>query len=186
VRRGGRHADLIAEREYRLTGPTADVAYLAGYRSDPKTWARALAELRRAMGDNPENELAWQGLAQEYAAAGSPALEQRLQALTRATTILADMRAAGRLHGERAESLLQLGRLDEAKIAGQNALRLDGNLPLPRYVLAGVAERRGAWAEARDQLRTLFASLEPGDPRAESIRERLEAAERSLQAEGSR
>ena len=59
-------------------------------------------------------------------------------------------------------------------------------LLLPRDVLAAVAERRGAWAEARDQLRMILARLRPDDGEAQDIGRRLEAAERSLQAEGSR
>ncbi|MFI5340976.1 MAG: tetratricopeptide repeat protein [Candidatus Methylomirabilales bacterium] len=185
VRRGGHFADLIAAHEYRLTRPEANLAYLAAYRQDPDTWAQALAKLRRAVADNPENELAWQGLAQEYGAAGPPALAQRLEALTRATTILAGMRATGRLHGERADALLQLGRVEEAKVAAQTALRLDGDLLLPRYVLAAVAERRGAWAEARDQFCTILGRLEPGDPRVRMVQSRLNAAEQNLRGEGS-
>jgi len=183
VRRGGRFADLIAAHEYRLTRPEANLAYLAAYRRDPDTWARALAELRRAVADNPENELAWQGLAKEYGAAGPSALEQRLEALSRATAILAGMRATGRLHGERADALLRLGRVEEAKVAAQTALRLDGDLLLPRYVLAAVAERRGAWAEARHQLRTILTYLQPDDPEAQTVRRRLEAAEGNLRWE---
>jgi tetratricopeptide (TPR) repeat protein len=186
VRRGGRFTDLIPAHEYRLTRAETNLAYLAAYRRDPDAWAWALAELRRAVSDNPENELAWQGLAQEYGAAGPSALPLRLEALSRSTAILAGMRAAGRLHGERADVLLQLGRVEEAKAAAQTALRLDGDLLLPRYVLAAVAERRGAWAEARDQLRAILTSLPPGDPEAQRIRGRLETAEGNVRGEGGR
>jgi tetratricopeptide (TPR) repeat protein len=186
VRRGGRFADLIAAHEYRLTRPETNLAYLAAYRRDPDTWARALAELRRAVADNPENELAWQGLAQEYGAAGPSVLPLRLEALSRATTILAGMRAAGRLHGERADVLLQLGRVEEARAAALAALRLDGDLLLPRYVLAAAAEQRGAWEEARDQLRAILSRLGPDDPEAVGIRARLDAAERKVRGEGHR
>lgn len=180
VWQGGRFADLIATHEYKLTRSEADLSYLVAYRRNPNTWGRALAELQRAVKDNPENELAWQSLAQEYAVAGPSALEQRLDALTHALTVLAGNPATARLHAERAEALLQVGRVEEAKVAAQTALRLDGDLLLPRYVLATVAERRAAWAEARNQLQSTLARLEPGDPRAPEIRERLEAVERHL------
>ncbi|MFI5340975.1 MAG: tetratricopeptide repeat protein [Candidatus Methylomirabilales bacterium] len=186
VRRGGRFANLIAEHEYRLTRSEANLAYLAAYRRDADTWAQALAELRRAVADNPENELAWQGLAQEYGAAGPSALEQRLEALSRAIAVLAGNPATGRLHAEQADALLQLGRVDEAKGAAQTALRLDGDLLLPRYVLAAVAERRGVWAEARDQLCSILTALPPDDPEAGSVRRRLEAAERRVRGERTR
>jgi tetratricopeptide (TPR) repeat protein len=186
VRRGGRFADLIVAHEYRLTRPEENLAYLADYRRDPDTWNRALAELRRAVVDNPENELSWQGLAQEYGAAGPSALEQRLEALTRAITILAGMQAAGRLHGQRAEVFLQLGRIEEAKAAAETALRLDGDLLAPRYVLVSVAERRGAWEEALEQLRSILTHLQPEDPEAGDVRRRFEAAERNARGERSK
>jgi len=186
VRRGGRFADLIAAHEYRLTHSDTDLAYLAEYRRDPGLWARAVAELRRAVADNPENELAWQGLAQEYGVAGRVALGQRLEALTRAIAVLANNPATGRLHAERAETLLELGRSDEAKAEAQRALQLDGDLLLPRYVLAAVAERHGAWADAREQLRTILTYLKPDDPEAQRIRERLETAEGNVRGEGGR
>ncbi len=131
VRRGGRFADLIAAHEYRLTRPEANLAYLAAYRGDPDTWTRALAELRRTVADNPENELAWQGLAQEYGAAGPSALVQRLEALTRATIILTGMWATGRLHGERADALLRLGRVEEAKVAARRPCDWTGTCSYP-------------------------------------------------------
>lgn len=183
VRRGGRYADLIAEHEYRLTHSAADLNYLTAYRRDADTWSRALAELRRAVAENPENVLAWLGLAQEYRAAGTAALPDRLEALTHAAILMAGAPAIGRVHGERAETLFQLGRFDEATAAAQQALRLQGDLLLPRSVLAAVAEHRQAWAEARDQLRTILANLKPDDPRVPGIRERLEAAERALRGE---
>ncbi len=186
VRREGRYADLIADHEYELTRPAADLGYLAAYRQDPETWGRALRELRRAVVENPENDLAWLGLAQEYRAAGPTALEHRLEALTRAVALLGGTPAAGGLQGQRAEALLQLGRFDEATTAAQKALRLDGELLSPRWVLASVAERRGAWAEARDQLRTILSRLEPDHPEAPIIRGRLEAVERSLRGDGDR
>jgi hypothetical protein len=186
VRRGGRFADLIAAHEYRLIRPETNLAYLAAYRRDPDAWARALAELRRAVADNPENELAWQGLAQEYGAAGPSALPLRLEALSRATTILAGMRGTGRLYGERADVLLRLGRVEEARADALTALRLDGDLLLPRYVLAAAAEQRGAWAEARDQLRAILTSLPPDDPEVQRIRGRLETAEGHVHGEGGR
>jgi tetratricopeptide (TPR) repeat protein len=186
VRKGRRFADLITTHEYRLTRPEIDLTYLEEYRRDPDTWVGALAELRRAVADNPENELAWQGLAQEYGAAGPSALEQRLDALSHAVTVLAGNPATGRFHAERAEALLQVGRVEEAKVAAQTALRLDGDLLLARYVLATVAERRAAWAEARNQLQSTLARLKPSDPRAPQIRERLEAAERHLNGDISR
>ncbi|MBI2080111.1 MAG: tetratricopeptide repeat protein [candidate division NC10 bacterium] len=186
VRRGGRHADLIADHEYRLTDPTADLRYLAAYRRDPDTWDRALTELRRAVADNPGNELAWLGLAQEYRAAGPTALEHRLEALARALALLPRAPVTSGLHAERAEALLQLGRFDEATVAAEEALRLDGELLSPRWVLASAAERRGAWAEARDQLRTILARLGPDHPETHIIRGRLESVERNLRTDGRR
>lgn len=180
VRRGGRFADLVAAHEYRLTGPADDLGYLAGYRADPDTWGRALAELRRAVADDPENAVAWLGLAQEYRAAGPGATEQRLEALTRAAALMAGAPGLGRVRAERAEALLQLGRLDEARTEAQEALRLQEDLLLPRSVLASVAERRGDWVEARQQLRTLLARLEPGDPRLRMVQQRLDAVEASM------
>ncbi|HWT77708.1 MAG TPA: hypothetical protein VN648_02775 [Candidatus Methylomirabilis sp.] len=186
VRRGGRYADLIATHEYQLTHPETNLAYLAAYRRDPATWARALTELRRAVEDNQENVMAWLGLAQEHRAAGPVAAEQRLEALTRAQALLAGTPFLGRVHAERADTLLQLGRVEEAKMAAQMALRLDGDLLLPRYILAAVAERRGAWAEARDQLRTILTYLRPDDPGADNVRRRLDAAERNVGGESAR
>lgn|GEM_PF-1009134 len=180
LRRGGRHADLIGKREYRLTRSEPDLSYLVAYRRDPETWERALAELRRAVSDNPANGMAWLALAQEYRAAGPGAAELRLEAITRAAALMGRAPALGRVHAERAEALLQLGRLDEAKTAAQMALRLQGDLLLPHSVLAAVAENRGAWTEARNQLRAILGSLEPGDARWVGIRQRLEEAERRL------
>ena len=145
-----------------------------------------MGELRRALADNPENVLAWQALAQEYAAMGPSALEQRLEALTRAIGILSGNPATGRLHAERGEALLQLGRIEEAEVAARKALRLDGELLLPRYVLAAVAERRGNWAEAREHLRVILARLEPGDPRIPTVRKNLDNVEQRLRSERSR
>jgi tetratricopeptide (TPR) repeat protein len=186
VRRGGRFADLVATREYRLTRSTTDLAYLEAYRGSSALWAQAMAELRRAVEDDPENVLAWQGLAQEYGAAGPTALGQRLEALTRALAVLRDNPAAGRLHAERAEALLQLGRLDEAEAAAREALRVDGGLFLPRWILAGVAERRGAWEEARGHLSTLLNRIDRGHPMVSRIRERLDVVERRLQERGAK
>jgi tetratricopeptide (TPR) repeat protein len=186
VRRGGRHMELAASREYRWTRSETDLGYLAAYRRDRARWRQAMGELRRAVVENPENELAWQGLAQEYGAAGPSVLGQRLEALTRALLLLVGNSATGRLHAERAETLLQLGRLDEATVAAHTALRLDGQLALPRLVLASVAERRGAWGDAREQLRTILSRLEPGDPRVGLVRERLEGVERNLRRQGDR
>jgi len=180
VRRTERHAAFIAAHEYALTRSEEDLNYLAAYRADPETWNRALAELQRAVQDNPHNELAWQALAQEYGAAGAPASERRLDALNHAIDLLVDNPAAGKLHAERAEALLQLGRGDDAKTAAQHALELDRDLLLPRWILATVAEQRGALAEARDQLQALLPRLEPNDPRLPIVRGRLEAIERHL------
>jgi tetratricopeptide (TPR) repeat protein len=180
VRRGPPHQELIATHEYRLTGPAADTRYLATYRSHPEVWERAMAELRRAVAENPENVMAWLGLAQEYRTAGPAAAEQRLEALTHAAALMTHAPGIGRVHAERAEALLQLGRLDEARGAAQLALRQDRKLLLPRTVLASAAERRGAWAEARDQLRRVLENLGPDHPEAPVIRRRLEEAERRL------
>jgi len=186
VRRGGRFADLVATRQYRLTRSTTDLAYLEAYRGSPQAWAQAMAELRRAVEDNPENVLAWQGLAQEYGAAGPAALGQRLEALTRALAVLHDNPAAGRLHAERAEALLQLGRPEEAEAAAREALRVDRGLLLPRWILAAVAERQGAWKEAREHLRTLLDRMDRSHPMESRVRERLDRVERQLQDHGAK
>ncbi len=186
VRRGGPHGDLIATHEYRLTGPAADTGYLAMYRRHPEVWERALTELRRAVAENPENVMAWLGLAQEYRAAGPAAAEERLETLTRAAAQMARAPAIGRVYAERAEVLLQLDRLDEAKAEARKALRVQGDLRLPHSVLAAVAERRGAWAEARDEIRCILEHLGPDHPEAPVIRRRLEAVEQRLIGEGAR
>jgi predicted Zn-dependent protease len=134
--------------------------------------------------DNPQNELAWQGMAQEYAVAGPVALPQRLEALTRVIALLVRNPATGRLQAERAEVLLQLGRLDEAAVAARSALGQDNDLALPRWVLASVAEQRGAWTEARDYLRAILPRLKPGHPMVPIVRQRLEAVERRVRGEG--
>lgn len=185
IRRGGPHEDLLATHEYRLTGPAVDTGYLAMYRRHPEVWERALAELRRAVAENPGNLMAWLGLAQEYRAAGPAALERRLEALTHAATLMAGAPAIGRVHAERAEALLQLGRLDEARTAAQMALRQDRRLVLPRIVLATVAERHGAWGEAREELRRVLELLGPQHPEASVIRGRLEAVEQRLGREAA-
>lgn len=183
IRRGERYAAFIAAHEYRLTHSEADLSYLAAYRRNPETWNRALSELRRAVLDDPRNELAWQGLAQEYGVAGPAALEQRLEALTRAIAVLANNPATGRLHAEQAEALLQSGRFGEAEAAARQALRLDSELLLSRWVLAAVAEHREAWTEARDRLRDLLPRLGPDHPMAPRVRQHLEAAERHVRGE---
>jgi tetratricopeptide (TPR) repeat protein len=186
VRRGGRFAGLVETREYRLTRSTTDLAYFEAYRANPTARAQVMAELQRAVEDNPENVLAWQGLAQEYGAAGSAALGKRLGALTRALALLRDNPATGRLRAERAEALLQLGRPAEADAAAREALRVDGSLLLPRWILAGVAEGRGAWNDAREQLRILLDRLDSGHPMRAAVRERLAGVERQLQAQGAK
>jgi len=177
VRRNARYADLIAAQEYRLTGPRADTDYLAAYRRDPGTRARALGELRRAAQENPQNTMAWLGLAQEYQAAGPEALAQRVEALTHAVTLLAGKPLDGRAQAELAEALLQSGRHEDAAAAARGALRADKNLLLPYWILASVAERGGSWSEARDHLRTLLQRMEPGHPMGPAVRERLQAVE---------
>jgi len=186
VRRRGRYAELAASQEYRWTRSETDLTYLAAYRRNPERWNQAMGELRRAVEENPENELAWQSLAQEYGAAGPTYLHERLEALDRALAILVDNPATGRLHAERAETLLQLGRLDEASISAQRALGQDKTLLLPRIVLATAAEHRRGWAEARDQLQRVLERLRPDDPEAAVIRGRLEAVEQRLGREGAR
>jgi tetratricopeptide (TPR) repeat protein len=180
VRRHGRYAELAAEREYRWTRSETDLTYLANYRRDRGTWVQAIEELRRVAAENPQNELAWEGLAQEYRAAGPAYLQEQLEALDRALAILVDNPATGRLQAERGEALFTLGRVGEAETAARQALRLDSHLLLPRWVLALAAERRGAWAEAGEQLRDLQRRLEPSDDRQGMVLERLEAVEKRL------
>lgn len=186
VRREGRYADIVRLQEYRLTRSMTDLGYLAAYRREPDTWARALAELRRAVRDNPQNELAWQGLAQEYGVAGPTALEQRLEALNHAIDMLADNPASGKLLADRGETLFQLGRFDEAAVAAKMALRLDRELLLPRWVLASIAEGRGNLAEAREYLRAILTRMETGHPMEAIVRQRLENVERRMRPEGGR
>ncbi len=155
------------------------------YRRDQDTWKRALAELRRAVEDNPDNAMAWLGLAQEYRWAGPGAAGQRLEALTRAEALMRGSPALGRVLGEHSDALLQLGRTEEATVVAQQALRVQAEQVLPRSVLASAAERRGAWAEAREQLQAILNRLEPDDPRVPGVRERLAAAERGLRGEGA-
>jgi tetratricopeptide (TPR) repeat protein len=178
VRRAGEYAALAKEREFRLTTPETDLRYLAAYRHDASTWNRALDELRRAIRDNPENEVAWQGLLQEYAAAGPNMLSQRLEALNQVTSLLVGNPAAARFHAERAEALLQSGLPVEAAAAARHALRLDKKLFLPHWVLAVVAEQQGAWAEVREQLQTLLSAMGPEHPMWAQVQQRLEAARR--------
>jgi tetratricopeptide (TPR) repeat protein len=178
VRRAGAHAALAKEREFRLTTPETDLRYLAAYRHDASTWNRALDELRRAVQDNPENEVAWQGLLQEYAAAGPSMLSQRLEALNRVTSLLLGNPAAARFHAERAEALLQSGLPVEAAAAARHALRLDKKLLLPHWILAVVAEQQGAWPEVREQLQTLLSAMGPEHPMRVQVQQRLEAARR--------
>ncbi|HSC71972.1 MAG TPA: tetratricopeptide repeat protein, partial [Candidatus Methylomirabilis sp.] len=180
VRRGGRYADLVGTHEYRLTRAEPDLSYLVAYRRDPKRWGRAQAELQRAVSDNPANGMAWLALAQEYRAAGPDKAEHRLEAITRASALMNRSPGLGRVYAERAEALLQLGRLDEAKTAAQMALRLQRDLLLPHSVLAAVAEHRSAWTEAQDHLGRILANLEPDDARVPGIRERLEEVGRKL------
>jgi len=186
VRREGRYADLVGAHEYRLTGPAADTGYLAEYRRDLEIWSRAVAELRRAVADNPQNLMAWLGLAQEYRAAGPAAAGQRLEALARAATLSNGAPILARIQAERAEALFQLGRFDEATTAAHTALRMDGKLLLARLLLASVAERRGNWAEARDQLRTILRYVQPDNLEAGDLRRRLEAAEQNARRESGR
>jgi tetratricopeptide (TPR) repeat protein len=186
VRREGRHAGLAADHEYRLTRAEPDLGYLAAYRADRETWSRAVAELKRAAAENPENTWAWLGLAQESRAAGPSAARDRLEALTHLVALLPSRPTTGGLHAERAEVLLQLGRSDEAAAAALQALRLDGSLLPARWILAIVAEGRGNWAEARDQYRAILARVDAGHAGAPAIRARLDAAERALKAGGGR
>jgi len=180
VRRGGSHAALIAKGEYSLTRSSSDLSYLVAYRRDPALRARALGELRRAVAENPENGTAWLGLAQEYWAQGPAAAAQRLDALTHVARVEAGTPVVGRVYAEQADALLQLGRLAEAKVAAQQARRLDGQQLLPYWVLALVAEGQGEWREARDRFLELQTRLDPSDERQRLVRSRLDAAERRL------
>lgn len=180
VRRNARHADLIARHEYRLTGPRADTSYLASYRRDPDTRARALDELRRAAQENPQNTMAWLGLAQEYQAAGPAALAERVNALSHAVPLLAGKPMEGRARAELAEAFLQMGRHADAVAAAQAALRADQTLLLPYWVLAAVAERGGSLGDARDQLQALLQRISADHPMAPAVRERLQAVEEKL------
>jgi len=180
VRRGGRFSPLATAREYRLTRPSTDLGYLEAYRRNPDTWASAVAELERAVEENADNVVAWQGLAQEYGAIGPSAAAKRLDALTRALALLSHNPAVGRLHAERAEALLHLGRPEEAVAEAREALRVDRDRLFPRWILAAIAEQRGAWREARDQLRDLLAKMEGGHPMASAVRARLKVVEGKL------
>jgi len=180
VRRNTRYADLIARHEYRLTGPRADTSYLASYRRDPETRARALDELRRAAQENPQNTMAWLGLAQEYQVAGLAALAERVDALSHAVPLLAGKPMEGRARAELAEAFLQMGRHADAVVAAQAALRADKTLLLPYWVLAAVAERGGSFGDARDQFQALLKRISADHPMAPAVRERLQAVEEKL------
>jgi tetratricopeptide (TPR) repeat protein len=130
--------------------------------------------------DNPENAWAWLGLAQEHRASGPAGLDDHLRALTAVLALLPGEPTAGPLYAGKAEALLELGRPDEAATAARQALSLNGRLLKPHWILALAAERRGAWAEARDHLHTILRRLEPDHPEAPVIRARLNAAERAL------
>jgi tetratricopeptide (TPR) repeat protein len=180
VRRNARHADLIARHEYRLTGPRADTSYLASYRRDPETRGRALDELRRAAQENPQNTMAWLGLAQEYQVAGPAALAERVEALSHAVPLLAGKPMEGRARAELAETFLQMGRHADAVAAARAALRADTTLLLPYWVLAAAAERGGSLGDARDQLQALLQRISADHPMAPAVRERLQAVEEKL------
>jgi len=184
VRRDGRFALLAAGHEYRLTRPEDDSGYLIAYRRDPDTWKQAVAELRRAVEDNPENVMAWLGLAQEYRAVGPDSAGQRLAALTRAEALMPGSSALGRVMGEQSDAFLQLGRIEEAQLVAQRALRMQADLVLPRFVLASIAERRRDWKQARDQLQGILIRLQPDDPRVPVARQHLRGVEEHLSTEG--
>jgi hypothetical protein len=186
VRRNARYADLIARHEYRLTGPRADTNYLASYRSDPETRARALDELRRAARENPQNTMAWLGLAQEYQAAGPAMLAERVDALAHAVPLLVGKPMEGRARAELAEAFLQMGRNADAAAAAQDALRADKTLLLPYWVLAAVAERGGSPGDARDQLQALLQRISADHPMAPAVRARLQAVEEQLKLRGGK
>jgi hypothetical protein len=186
VRRNARYADLIARHEYRLTGPRADTNYLASYRRDPETRARVLDELRRAARENPQNTMAWLGLAQEHQAAGPAMLAERVDALSHAVPLLVGKPMEGRARAELAEAFLQMGRNAAAAAAAQDALRADKTLLLPYWVLATVAERSGSLGDARDQLRTLLRHITADHPMAPAVRARLQAVEEQLKLRGGK
>ena len=185
LRREGRYESLIAEREYPVDRVQNGLGYLNRVPSRCAiVWRQVDGGAQRATEDNPKNEIAWQALAHEYAAAGPDAMEARLEALQRALELLAENPATARLQAERAETLLQLGRTEEAAAAAKKALRADGDLLLPRWVLAAVAERKGNWTEARDHLRAIMATMERGHPMAPMVRDRFDAVERRLRGVG--
>jgi tetratricopeptide (TPR) repeat protein len=184
LRREGKYADVVTGREYRLTKSEPDLGYLMAYRRDAVTWGRAITELRRATEDNPENEIAWQALAQEYGVMGAGALELRLHALDQVLLLLAANPAAGRLHAERAEVLLHIGRLTDAEAAARTALLADRRLLLPWWVLGSVAEQKGAWKEAKAHFQTLLGRLDGAHPMVSRVRERLDRVQEKLQGGG--
>ena len=184
VRRGSRFDHWIAAHEYRLTRFSLDTNYLQAYRRDPEKWHQAMAELRRAVEDNPENSWAWLGLAQEYGAAESPA--RQLDALDHALALFRTRATLGRLHADRAHALLKLGRLEEAAEAATRSLGLQRDLILPRAVLASVAERQGDWSRVRELMLDILGHLQPGDPRAQSVRDNLRRLEERLRSGGLR
>lgn len=103
-----------------------------------------------------------------------------LNALTAVLVQLATEPATGPLYADKAEALLEVGRADQAASAARQALSLNGRLLKPHWILAVAAERRGAWAEAREHLHAILRRLEPDHPEAPAIRARLNAAERAL------
>jgi tetratricopeptide (TPR) repeat protein len=184
VRRDARHADLIARHGYRLTGPREDTTYLASYRRDPEVRARALDELRRAVRENPQNTMAWLGLAQEVQAFGPAGLAERADALSHAVPLLLGRPMEGRARAELAETLSQMGRGSDAVAAAHDALRADKTLLLPYWVLATVAERGGSPGKAREHLQALLQRIDADHPMAPAVRERLRAVEDALKRRG--
>jgi cytochrome c-type biogenesis protein CcmH/NrfG len=87
---------------------------------------------------------------------------------------------------EQARLLLATGRGEEAAAAAARALQLDSGALGARWVLASVAEWRGAWSDAREELRALLAAMPAEHPDADTIRERLAELERRLEGSGTR
>jgi len=116
---GGIHAyaDLIARHEYRLTGPgpIRATSRRIGGSGNP---GAPLDELRRAAQENPQNTMAWLGLAQEYQVAGLAALAERVDALSHAVPLLPG-NDGGACASRAAEAFLQMGRHADAVVAAQ-------------------------------------------------------------------
>jgi tetratricopeptide (TPR) repeat protein len=107
--------------------------------------------------------------------------------LRRTETILAERPGDDAAHELRARSLLALGRVGEAELAAENAVRLDPDEIRYRELLADVLASEGAHRDAADEYRRLAAGS-PGqtDWTVAEARERLGAAQPEMGTDAAR